>query len=325
MHAGTRVDGRMTERMNLLQLTTYAAIVFFVIAVVVKIVRIARLPVHLRWDLYPIPHEKGKSSYGGSYFEDPSWWRKPREKSLWAEMREMAVEIFLLRGVFRNNRSLWCFSYPFHIGLYALVGLIVCLKLSTLFLWAGMPLDGPRQGWWPVALFDATLVLAALGWTLTVIGSLGLLAMRLLTPDLRTYSRPSDYINLFFLLAVSGIGLFAWVTVDRDCAALRTFIAALASFRPLTAPLPTATTVLLWLTDLLLVYFPFTHMTHFAGKFFTYHTVRWADAPYQRGTRLDRRLTDAAGFPVSWTGPHIDPSSTWKQAAENREKTDDRT
>jgi nitrate reductase gamma subunit len=309
--------------MSILQLTTYGAVVFFFVAVMIKIVGIARLPIHLRWDLYPIPHEKGKSRYGGSYFEDPAWWQKPQRKSLSAEIREMAVEIFFLRGVFRNNRPLWFFSYPFHLGLYALVGLVVCLKLSVILSWGSVSIDGAGVGLVPRMLHTLTIVLAASGWFLTFVGGLGLLGMRLFRSDLRSYSTPGDYLNLFLLLAVSGTGLFDWVMVDRDCTFLRAFMSSLVFVRPPAVPIPSATVCLLWMTDVLLLYFPFTHMTHFAGKFFTYHTVRWADTPNRPGSRLEKELTASADRPVTWAGPHIDPQSSWKQAAAGPKRTDD--
>ena len=301
--------------MNVLQLTTWVAAAFFVVVVVLKTIKIARMPVNLRWDLYPIPGEKDKAAYGGSYFEDSSWWEKPRLVSLTGEIREMAVEVLFLRGIFRNNRSLWWFSYPFHIGLYCLVALVVCLKISVVLQWTGMPVDGGTPEFMPLALQYAVRAFAAAGWTLTLAGGLGLLAMRLFKHDLRAYSVPGDYINLILLIAVSGAGFFAWATVDRDSHHLREFAHSLISFLPAPPTTPAATTCLVWLTDLLLVYFPFTHMTHFIGKFFTYHRVRWDDLPNRPGSRLEKKLQKAADNPVGWSAPHIGPNSTWGEAS----------
>jgi hypothetical protein len=76
--------------MSGLQILSYVSIAFFLVVVAAKMIRIARMPVHLRWDLYPIPHEKGRSYYGGSYFEEVNWWTKPMHFSLVSEVREMA-------------------------------------------------------------------------------------------------------------------------------------------------------------------------------------------------------------------------------------------
>ena len=40
---------------------------------------------HVRWELYPVPHEAQKAHYGGSYLEESEWWKKPREVSLLGE------------------------------------------------------------------------------------------------------------------------------------------------------------------------------------------------------------------------------------------------
>ena len=73
----------------------------------------AKLPMHLRWELSPVPHEKGKSQYGGSYLEEYDWWTKKREKSLINEAIYMGKEIFFLKGVFENNKKLWYFTCPY--------------------------------------------------------------------------------------------------------------------------------------------------------------------------------------------------------------------
>jgi nitrate reductase gamma subunit len=42
-----------------------------VIATVVRAVGYARMPLHLRWELYPVPHEApDRAAHGGSYFEE---------------------------------------------------------------------------------------------------------------------------------------------------------------------------------------------------------------------------------------------------------------
>ncbi len=301
--------------MNVLQLTTYIAAAFFFVVVIFKTIKIARMPVSLRWDLYPIPHEKDKASYGGSYFEDSSWWEKPRIVSRTGEIREMAVEVLCLRGIFHNNRSLWWFSYPFHVGLYCLVALVICLKISVVLPWIGVPVESTQPGLTPLAFQYAAHVFAAAGWTLTLAGGLGLLAMRLFKHDLRAYSVPGDYINLILLIAVSGAGFIAWATVDRDSHHLRGLAHSLVSFLPAPTTTPVATACLVWLTDILLVYFPFTHMTHFIGKFFTYHKVRWEDLPNRPGSRLEKKLQETADYPVGWSAPHVGPESTWGKAS----------
>ncbi len=51
-------------------LLSYLLLAIFVVFFVLKSVKMARMPIHLRWELSPVPHEKGKGHYGGSYLED---------------------------------------------------------------------------------------------------------------------------------------------------------------------------------------------------------------------------------------------------------------
>ena len=102
--------------MTLLHILTYASIVIFVIAIAVRAARLATTPVHLRWELYPVAHEKDRVQYGGSYFEELDWWTKPRETSMFGQVKVMIPEILLLKGVWEHNRSLWPGSFAMHFA-----------------------------------------------------------------------------------------------------------------------------------------------------------------------------------------------------------------
>jgi hypothetical protein len=62
-------------------------------------------------------------------------------------------------------------------------------------------------------------------------------------------------------------------------------------------------------------YFPFTHMTHLFGKYFTYHKVRWEDEPNFRGSKIEKAVTKALGYRQNWAAPHIKTGGTWADAA----------
>ena len=64
------------------QILLYVAVVVFVLATVLRIKKYATTPIHLRWELYPVSHEAEKKKYGGSYFEEVEWWKKPNKKKL---------------------------------------------------------------------------------------------------------------------------------------------------------------------------------------------------------------------------------------------------
>ena len=64
----------------------YLGIVVFGIAVLARFVMWSRMPMHLRWELYPVAHEGGgRAKYGGSYLEESDWWTKsqPTLRATW--------------------------------------------------------------------------------------------------------------------------------------------------------------------------------------------------------------------------------------------------
>ncbi len=116
--------------MGIVSIITYLCVVVFVVSVVTRFVKLSTLPVHLRWEVYPVPHEKGKGHYGGSYLEEYEWWTKKRETSKLAELKVMIPEIILLAGVWEHNKKHWFRTFPFHFGLYLLGGLIALLAVG---------------------------------------------------------------------------------------------------------------------------------------------------------------------------------------------------
>ena len=59
--------------MPLLHILTYASLTVFIAALAARAIRLATTPAHLRWELYPVAHEKDRARYGGSYFEEVDW------------------------------------------------------------------------------------------------------------------------------------------------------------------------------------------------------------------------------------------------------------
>jgi nitrate reductase gamma subunit len=293
----------------LLLTIAYVLLAVFAVGFVARSVRLARLPVHLRWELAPIPHEKGKGHYGGSYLEEVDWWTKPRERSLAAELRYMLLEIVFLKAVWEHNRRLWWFSFPFHVGLYLLVGTAFLLLAVTAGGLAGLGFAGAS------ALRNATVGIAWAGYAFGGIGAVGLLTARLSDRRLRDFTTPAALFNLVVLLAVFATGLGAVATGDY-VGSLTGLLGALATGHAgVTAPAVAAAHMGVGL--LFLAYLPFTPMMHFVAKYFTYHEVRWNDTPMIRGSRMEREVERLLAQPVSWAGPHLgaDGKKTWVDIA----------
>ncbi len=307
--------------MTFLQVMSYVSILYFIVIIIAKMIKVARMPVHLRWDLYPIPHERGKSEYGGSYFEDVDWWTKPKEVSLANELKEMGKEIIFVHSVYKNNLPLWIFSFPFHFGMYCLIGFAVLLLVGAIMEFSGIDISAASSNTPAIVAHYLTTIMGPLGYILSILGAFGLLVSRLFRKELNKSTVISDYTNLLILLAVFVFGFLSYIVIDPSFDILRGYVGNFITFETATA-LPTLITIQLWMLIILLLYFPFTHMTHAFGKYFTYHKIRWEDSPNVRGSKLEKDIQEALGYRVGWSAPHIKTGATWAEAATATEEKD---
>ncbi len=295
---------------SVLLVVSYVLLAVFVVAFVVRTIAMARLPVHLRWELTPVPHEKGKNHYGGSYFEDFEWWTKPREKSLVAELVYMFLEIVLLKSVWENNRRLWWFSFPFHFGMYLLIVAVALVLLGGILGVAGVATSG-----WGLLRIGVP-ALAGAGYALGGFGALGLLVSRLTDSRLRAFATSAPLFNLALLLAVFASGAYALVVSNGFTAGALELLQAL-----LTADSAVESSAVLVVHQVLiflfLAYLPFTPMMHFVAKYFTYHKVRWDDEPLVPGGPMEKEVLELLNQKVTWSGPHLkaDGKKNWVDIA----------
>lgn len=293
---------------SILIVVAYVLAAVFLAAFLTRTVALARLPLHLRWELAPVPHEKGKGTYGGSYFEEYEWWTRPREKSLVNELAYMFQEIVFLKGVWKHNRPLWWFSFPFHFGLYALIAAAPLLAL-------GMALDA--VGLWGGGLIrTGVTAVATLGFGLGGIGAVGLLVKRLTDSRLKPFTTAASLFNLGLLVLLFASGALAVTTSEGFAPEMETVAAALLTANTGIA-IPPLLAVHLLVTFFFLAYLPFTPMMHFVAKYFTYHQVRWDDAPLQPGGRMEQEVVELLRQGVTWSGPHIrgDGKRNWIDVA----------
>lgn len=300
--------------MSGLQVLFYVSIVVFLAGVAYKAIKLARMPLHLRWDLYPIPHEKGKGHYGGSYFEETDWWTRPAKVAISSELKEVAKEILFIQSMYHNNRPLWMFSFPFHFGLYLSVLFVLLVYAGAALGLLGIDVASASPSQLGRVLHAVTIPLGLAGAALGGLGALGLFFSRMFHTQLRRTSVWTDYFNVALLVAVFGTTLWTWATLDRSFAGARAFISSLLTLSPQPPLTPLAYTHYL-LAALFLLWLPFTHMTHFVGKYFTYHKVRWEDKPNIRGSELESAVIDALGKPIRWSASHIKAGATWAEAA----------
>jgi nitrate reductase gamma subunit len=298
---------------TLAYVVAYLGLVFFLIACIARFMMWSKMPMHIRWELYPVAHEGGgKAAYGGSYLEETEWWKKKREVSLFGEIKVMVPEILFLVALREHNKKLWTRSFPFHFGLY-LVGGVTALLL----------LGGVIVGYLPASIAVPTAKIitmvvpffGAAGLALGIIGAIGLF-MRRRGRELRDYTAPADLFNLIFFIVTFGVALVTFVGFDRNFSMVETFVLNLVTFN--LAPVGSGTaavmlTLSVVLLALLTAYIPTTHMSHFIGKYFAYHAIRWSDEPNLAGGHQEKTIEELLSRPVSWSAPHInaDGKKSW--------------
>lgn len=297
----------------ILYVVVYACALVFAAACIVRAIHYARMPLHLRWELYPVPHEAPeRAAHGGSYFEQPDWWTKPRESNLLGEWMAMFVEIVFLKGVWKHNRSLWFRSFPFHFGLYLLAASVGLLTLSALLHLAAPAAMLGSLGAGLHYLYTCT---GALGAVLAIAGAAGLLVRRLTDAEVKLYTTPGDVFNLLaFIVSLGLVG--AGVLLAPRTLSLRGLATGILRFDT-ALEIPGLLAAGLITAALLAAYIPMTQMSHFIGKYFTYHSVRWDDSPNSGGGTLERKATECLGYRPTWSAAHVgaDGSKTWADIA----------
>ncbi|MCP4580698.1 MAG: hypothetical protein GY839_03725 [candidate division Zixibacteria bacterium] len=294
----------------ILSIFTYLSVVIFAAVVIYRFIKVASTPVHLRWDLYPVPHEGfKKAKYGGSYYEELDWWMKKRRVSKASELSVMIPEILFLKGVWESNKGLWFWSWAFHFGLYLAILTVVLIFSSVVFGTAssfGSLLAGT----------GARVSMAA--YILGVIGCLGMLVKRLTDSKLKPFTAASAIFNLLFILAIFATGLAAILKIGQNemFAQFQQYASGLIYFESGAA----METIVAWhitITLLFMVYMPFTHMSHFVLKWFTYHHIRWNDEPNTKGSKLEKEIIECLNMKPTWAARHIraDGKKTWVDIA----------
>ena len=289
-----------------------AAALVFVAASAWRAVWYARHPMHLRWELYPVPHEEpARAAHGGSYFEAGEWWREPRQANRLGEWAFMAREIVFLHALHQHNRPLWYRSFPFHVGLYLLIGAVAGALVDA----AALALTGAAApGAIGTLLRAAYTAAGAAGMTLTLGGALALFAYRRTTPALRNSTTPGDLFNLLFFVAALGLVAAGAFTAPAGSPGLAAIAAGALTWN-LSLEVPRLLAAGLILTALLVAYIPLTHMSHFIGKYFTYHAVRWDDRPLAGNRRIAAALAESLTYRSRWSAGHVaaGKTATWAE------------
>lgn len=301
---------------TLFYLLGYLAVVGFIALTCIKIKGyLDASPLHVRWELYPIPHEGKKATYGGSFMEESNWWERPRHIEHLGDIMGIFKEVLLLEATFKHNHSLWFRTYPFHFGLYMLMGGCIILFGTVL---AG--LLGASSLWGPVSemggivnfihnVLNSVVLIGAFG---IVGGGIALIQRRLSDKGLKVYTTREHYLNIGVFVIFGLTTLAAW-TFNEDYAILAaTFMHNFLTFnfQPIDSFFFNLSMLCCFFV---LIWIPVTNMQHLLLKYFMYHDIRWGDRPLKESKKDQEIITkELLNYQVTWSADHIKGDGTPK-------------
>lgn len=308
---------------SIAQWATYVAYVFIIVAYAWKVSKVVRKPLHLRWELYPVLHEKSHK-YGGSYFEELDWWTKSREKNYIRNAVYLLRNYLLFGEYFRKKRSYWISLYPWHLGFYLIVGFHVMAFIGAVVIVAtGIQINAMSANAGGLFIYYLTLIVAVASFVLGTIGSIGMLIKRLSDRDLRNFAAPVNFFNYIFFLIVFLSGLFAWALYDTGLSGYREFWTGLITYQYVHVVVAEYTHIILF--SLFLIYLPFTRSTHYITKIIAFFGIRSDDTPNLKGSGIGPKVDKLLDQKVSWAASHIQTGKTWKEQATGLPEDDSKT
>ncbi|WP_353683581.1 hypothetical protein V4D30_06800 [Thermodesulfovibrio sp. 3907-1M] len=288
---------------NLLFIIALASPVIMILGIAIKFYRISKMPLNLRWEIYPLPHEaEEKRKYGGSYMEEVDWQDKKPERYFMGEIIEPLKEIFYLHRVKKfNPYGIWIWSLALHWGIW------------LLFLWMGILLINGVFNWEIASKLD---FVAYLSYILGILGILGLIIKRVSTHDLKIYTSGIDYFNLLFLLILFTSGLFA-IMKDNGTDQFLAYLNGVLNGGVPVHELSTITIVHFVIFELFLIYIPVSRFFHGPVKYSTFHSILWNDMYQIKSSTEEKKISEQLNYKVEWSGPHILSHQTWLENAQN--------
>jgi len=281
----------------------YAAAAILAVGSAVKIVALARLPRHVRWELYPLPR-LGKA---GSKYQKVNFADQPPHHERLPEIAFMAGEILLFRKAYAGRRDLWFGSLLLHAGLYLGIALLALLAAGAILSLMA------AEGLSAVVILDRlAAAIAPLAMAAGLAGAVYLVALRLVDGGLRAMSDTVTFFNLIFLATLFGVGLAAWSLSDVAAAQARSHLASLLRGRPADVEGGWLAAAMV-LFGLFAAYLPFSRMFHFAAKYFFYHQVLWDNEAMIAGSRMERGVAASLEYHPSWSAEHVRRGASWRE------------
>ncbi len=245
----------------------YLAFAVFLLGLVYRVLKWAKSPVPFR-----IPTTCGQQKslpwIKANPIENPS--------DAKGVIKRMFFEIFLFRSLFRNTKTelrdgpkltygsskwLWLAALVFHYSF-----LVVILRHFRFF---SQPIAGFVH---PLEAVDGFLELGLprlyMSGVILLLAVTYLFLRRVLIPQLRYISLPSDYFPLFLIFAIASTGILMRYFFKVSIVDVKEMTLGLASLHPKVAQgVGSIFYIHLFLVSVLFAYFPFSKLVHMAGVF----------------------------------------------------------
>lgn len=284
----------------------YFAVALFVFKTAITVFKYLKMPRHLRWDLYPVPHQGSE----GSKYQKVGFSELKPHKSLFHEIKEMGTEIIFIKRAYINNPNVWRFSFPLHMGLYFGFMFFFFLIVGAVFELNNISVGAESESVLALIVYYLTIATGVIGFAAGLFGSVMLLWMRTTDEDMRVMSEPVSFINLVVMILLFGTGLAAWGLADSSFDILRWHMADLIIFEPGSIDEPLIVLQIL-MCCAFLIYLPFSRMMHFVGKYFFYHNIMWDDEMMKQKSPMESDIAKYLQFKMTWSGPHIRKGESW--------------
>ncbi len=292
----------------------YLALLGFVATAFLKIKQyMTKTPMHCRWELYPIPHEGARARHGGSYMEESDWWESKHHADHLGDLKALLMEVLFLEATYRHNRALWVRTYPFHVGLYMLMGGAIILVLTAILRVFGVSPDGVFL----CVVYKLIELMSAVGALCLFFGGISLIMRRLSDPGLKMVSTPEHFFDLGLFAFFGLTGFLVWITNASFASLASDFVHNMLTLNWVSLG-SGGFVVHMLIGFFLMVWIPLTFMSHILLKYFFYHDIRWEDVATCTSRKKQQKIMEALNYKVSWAAPHVNPgqeSKTWVDIA----------
>lgn len=291
------------------------AVLIFIGKTALDAVSYSRLPAHLRWDLYPVPHQGPAGSKYQNISNQPHL-ISPIHSFIY-EMKGMAPEMLWIKRLKDSNPTMWHWSLLMHGGIFLSIAWIILVACGAVLIMNGYTINLSEYGAAGAGLYYLTQLCGIGGSVIGLIGSLGLWQRRLNDPGLRTMSDFLSHVNLFIMVLVFLSMIVACGTVDPDFTLARAQLAGITANQITTgASWVVSLEFLIW--GVFILYLPFSRMAHYLAKYFMFHKALWEDEAMKPGSGLEKSVNASLKYRLSWTADHITPGKTWSEQVDGQ-------